>query len=68
MVYQNLANIKEDKEYWDKYIKFHELYWDGPNASQNVFYGNEYEEYRNSLSKSSIFKIILPESSFELTK
>lgn len=51
MVYQNLANIKEDKEYWDKYIKFHELYWDGPNASQNVFYGNEYEEYRNSLSK-----------------
>ena len=46
MVYQNLKNITEEKEYWDKYIKFHELYWDGPNASQNVFYGNEYEEYR----------------------
>ena len=42
MVYQNLKNITEEKEYWDKYIKFHELYWDGPNASQNVFYGNEY--------------------------
>ena len=51
MVYQNLSNVKEDNQYWDKYIKFHELYWDGPNASQNVFYGNEYEEYRNSLSK-----------------
>ena len=51
MVYQNLKNITEEKEYWDKYIKFHELYWDGPNASQNVFYGNEYEEYRSSLSK-----------------
>ena len=38
MVYQNLKNITEEKEYWDKYIKFHELYWDGPNASQNVFY------------------------------
>ena len=37
MVYQNLKNITEEKEYWDKYIKFHELYWDGPNASQNVF-------------------------------
>ena len=24
MVYQNLKNITEEKEYWDKYIKFHE--------------------------------------------
>ena len=51
LVYQNLNSIEEDNSYWEKYIKFHELYWDGPNASQNVFYGREYEEYRDSLSK-----------------
>ena len=51
LVYQNLNSIEEDNTYWEKYIKFHELYWDGPNASQNVFYGREYEEYRDSLSK-----------------
>ena len=50
LVYQNLNSIEEDNSYWEKYIKFHELYWDGPNASQNVFYGREYEEYRDSLS------------------
>ena len=60
MVYQNLKNITEEKEYWDKYIKFHELYWDGPNASQNVFYGNEYEEYRSSLSKYLATNILHP--------
>ncbi len=37
LVYQNLNSIEEDNSYWEKYIKFHELYWDGPNASQNVF-------------------------------
>ncbi len=51
LVYENLNSIEEDNSYWEKYIKFHELYWDGPNASQNVFYGREYEEYRDSLSK-----------------
>tara|TARA_B100001996_G_scaffold382902_1_gene376212 strand:- start:2137 stop:2934 length:798 start_codon:yes stop_codon:yes gene_type:complete len=50
LVYENLNSIEEDNSYWEKYIKFHELYWDGPNASQNVFYGREYEEYRDSLS------------------
>ena len=36
LVYENLNSIEEDNNYWEKYIKFHELYWDGPNASQNV--------------------------------
>ena len=51
LLYHNLENINEDKSYWEKYIKFHELYWDGPASSQGVFYGREYEEYRESLSK-----------------
>ncbi|MBT89210.1 MAG: hypothetical protein CMN79_01795 [Spirochaetales bacterium] len=50
-LYHNLENINEDKSYWERYIKFHELYWDGPASSQGVFYGREYEEYRESLSK-----------------
>ena len=57
MVYQNLKNITEEKEYWDKYIKFHELYWDGPNASQNVFYGNAYKRIMYMYLKNA-YKIV----------
>ena len=50
LLYQSLENVNMDKNYWEKYIKFHEMYWDGPASSQNVYYGREYEEYRLSLS------------------
>ncbi|MEE2975654.1 MAG: hypothetical protein VX343_04305 [Thermodesulfobacteriota bacterium] len=50
LLYQSLEKIDSNKDYWEKYIKFHEMYWDGPASTQNVYYGREYEEYRISLS------------------
>ena len=51
ILYRGLDYIEENKSYCERYIKFHELYWDGPATSQSIFYGREYEEYKESLSK-----------------
>lgn len=49
MVYEDLSSLKES-DYWTKYIKFYEKYWDGTATPQSSWWGQEYDNFRESLS------------------
>ena len=49
MVYEKISSIA-DSEYWTKYINFYQKYWDGPATPQSSWWGQEYENFRESLS------------------
>ena len=51
MVYENLESFRENREYWTSYVEFYEKYWDAPASPKSSWWGNEYEEFRQSLSK-----------------
>ena len=50
MVYEDINSLTES-EYWTKYINFYERYWDGPATPQSSWWGQEYENFRESLSE-----------------
>ena len=50
MVYEELNSIKENGEYWRDYVQFYEKYWDAPATPKSSWWGQEYEEFRESLS------------------
>lgn len=50
MVYEDLNSIKENREYWNEYVQFYEKYWDAPATPKSSWWGQEYEEFRESLS------------------
>lgn len=50
VVYEPLDQILYKKNYWKEYINFYEKYWDGPSSFQSVWFGNEYDDFRNALS------------------
>lgn len=50
VVYEPLDEIIDKKDYWKSYIEFYEKYWDGPSSFQSVWFGKEYDDFRDGLS------------------
>lgn len=50
MVYENLNSIRENGNYWKEYVHFYEKYWDAPATPKSSWWGQEYEDFRVSLS------------------
>ncbi|NIP39167.1 MAG: hypothetical protein GWO07_13640 [Candidatus Dadabacteria bacterium] len=50
VVYEPLNEVIEKKDYWKKYIDFYEKYWDGPSSFQSVWFGKEFDDFRDALS------------------
>ncbi len=51
MVYEPVESTREKENYWRSYISFYEKFWDGTATPQSSWYGREYEEFREFLSK-----------------
>jgi len=51
MVYQPLDSFTEKRSYWEKYTRFYERYWGGPTSPFGVWFGQEYNNFRELLSK-----------------
>jgi hypothetical protein len=51
IVYQPLDTFREKREYWNNYVIFYENYWGGPTSPYGVWFGKEYENFRDALSK-----------------
>jgi hypothetical protein len=58
IIYEPLGTFGLESEYWKSYIEFYELYWGGPTSPFGVWFGNEYKNFRKSLSE----RINVPES------
>ena len=50
IVYEPLDSFREKSEYWRKYLKFYERYWGGPTSPFGIWFGNEYNVFRQALS------------------
>ena len=50
VVYEPLISFGENGEYWKEYSAFYEKYWGGPTSPFGVWFGNEYQNYRDALS------------------
>lgn len=50
VVYEPLEEVLYNRNYWKEYIDFYEKYWDGPSSFQSVWFGNEYDYFRDGLS------------------
>jgi hypothetical protein len=51
IVYEPLDALSENRDYWSEYISFYEQYWGGPTSPYGVWFGTEYNNFRNALSK-----------------
>lgn len=51
IVYESINKFGRMTEYWKNYITFYEEYWGGPTSPYGVWFGNEYIEFRDKLSK-----------------
>jgi len=51
IVYEPIELFGLESDYWKSYIEFYELYWGGPPSPSGVWFGNEYETFRKSLSE-----------------
>lgn len=51
IVYEPVSEIKERKNYWQNYISFYEQYWDGPSTPKSPWFGREYDDFKDSISK-----------------
>jgi hypothetical protein len=50
IVYEPLDSFSEKRDYWNNYITFYENYWGGPTSPYGVWFGKEYEVFREALS------------------
>ncbi len=50
VVYEPLISFGENGDYWKEYSAFYEKYWGGPTSPFGVWFGNEYQNYRDALS------------------
>jgi hypothetical protein len=50
IVYEPLDGFVEKRGYWNNYITFYENYWGGPTSPYGVWFGKEYEVFREALS------------------
>lgn len=51
MVYEPVSSTREKENYWRSYISYYEQFWDGPATPQSSWYGMEYDEFREALSR-----------------
>jgi len=51
IAYEPLDSFGLDKDYWISYARFYEIYWGGPTSPFGVWFGNEYQSFRKSISK-----------------
>jgi hypothetical protein len=51
IVYEPLDRFGKKRNYWNNYITFYEQYWGGPTSPYGVWFGKEYEVFRDALSK-----------------
>ncbi|HML95204.1 MAG TPA: hypothetical protein PKC29_07210 [Thermodesulfobacteriota bacterium] len=50
IVYESVDRFGRMSEYWKRYINFYEEYWGGPTSPYGVWFGNEYNDFRERLS------------------
>jgi len=50
LVYEPIDSFGDKSSYWKEYCEFYEQYWGGPTSPLGVWFGNEYEAFRNALS------------------
>ena len=50
IVYEPFDSFVENKGYWNEYITFYENYWGGPTSPYGVWFGKEYETFREALT------------------
>lgn len=50
LVYEPIDNFSDKSSYWKEYCHFYEQYWGGPTSPYGIWFGNEYEAFRNALS------------------
>lgn len=51
LIYEPIESFGSKSNYWKEYAEFYEKYWGGPTSPLGVWFGNEYEAFRNALSK-----------------
>jgi len=52
ILYEAVENFGDKSDYWLSYIDFYEKYWGGPTSPFGVWFGNEYESFRNAISSN----------------
>ncbi|HWP92216.1 MAG TPA: hypothetical protein VNN20_08480 [Thermodesulfobacteriota bacterium] len=50
IIYEPLDRFRDKQNYWSTYISFYEQYWDSPSSPRGVWFGREYDEFRESLA------------------
>jgi hypothetical protein len=50
LVYEPIDSFVDKRSYWKEYCHFYEQYWGGPTSPYGVWFGNEYEAFRNAMS------------------
>ncbi len=50
LVYEPIDSFRDKKYYWKEYVQFYEQFWGGPTSPYGVWFGNEYEAFRNAIS------------------
>ena len=50
VIYEPLEELVENKDYWVKYTDFYTKYWDSPSSFQSVWFGKEFEDFRDAMS------------------
>lgn len=51
LIYEPIDSFRDKANYWKEYAEFYEKYWGGPTSPLGIWFGNEYEAFRNSLSQ-----------------
>lgn len=52
IVYEPIDRFGRMSEYWKRYVNFYEQYWGGPTSPYGVWFGNEYNDFREKLSNA----------------
>jgi len=50
LIYEPIDSFRDKSNYWKEYAYFYEQYWGGPTSPLGIWFGNEYEAFRNALS------------------
>ncbi|MGQ0792889.1 MAG: hypothetical protein ACT4NX_02260 [Deltaproteobacteria bacterium] len=50
IVYDPIDNIRDKRDYWTEYVIFYEQFWGGPTSPYGVWFGREYENFRDAIS------------------
>lgn len=51
LIYEPIDSFRDKASYWKEYAEFYEKYWGGPTSPLGIWFGNEYEAFRNSIAE-----------------